>query len=222
MNWLQKISQGKPFPLPFNVNVDDHNLGEGVSKIDDVMTQETADEEQRRYEDIYYLGAGQFGIAADLGNGMVLKYIKEPTEAVESERVMKLNPSCVTKIHEVRQLQDNLWGVIMDKVRLLDPIDIRQVTAMRNLCVAGSMTFREFIREARVKEFPTVDNWTEHLFNEYVEMMSCLRANDVYSHDMHGKNCGHSRTTGKLVAFDIGDAGEAEHEREKGESGEWS
>ncbi len=206
MNWLRKISQGKPFPLPFDVPDRQDHAGpiifRGKTRIDDTMTQDTADEEQRRNEEMSYLGVGSYGIVADLGNGMVLKYIASPNEAETARRVMQTKPPCVVKIHEVRELQDDLWGIVMDKVRLLNSGESYQASAYKWywISITEGMSLEEFVdRSSYVPE-----KFTHEFYDKYAKMLICLRENKIPLDDVHGDNCGYDNE-GNLVVFDIGD-----------------
>src|SRR3990167_9584271 len=94
MNWFSRltIAQSKPMALPSVAVVPDNHERDkhyGIDRIDIEMTEETAQELERQYPGITYLGAGQHGIAYECEPGISCKISNNSWEAGLASRFLK-------------------------------------------------------------------------------------------------------------------------------------
>ncbi len=197
MNWLQKISQVKPMALPFTVPQSDIFSG-GVDAIDQEMLQETADQEVDRLNP-EFLGSGSMGVAGITPEGLVVKYTAEHDEAHIAQHFMNNPIPCLPIIYEVKRLQQFLWAITMEKVKLLTNSEECQViTALNNQLQYSSSNSLKMIQELTSK-YP----YLEKLVDDYNTMMACLKEHKITPGDLHDDNVGYNKD-GNLVLFDLG------------------
>lgn len=106
--------------------------GIGPNRIDQTMTDQSAEQERKRFPNISYLGGGDYGIAFDVGSDKVAKYTIMKKEAEMARFLMgKENEYPVAKIFGVELIQETprkMWVIIMEKVRTLDGISDKEYT----------------------------------------------------------------------------------------------
>jgi len=182
VSWLQKISQSKPMALPFqHPSETGANYDNGVSRIDEGMTEETAEKEKKR-RNPSYLGSGYYGIATDIGNDFVCKY-SDDLDEVEMAKYVKNNPiPCVVNIHDIVKIQESpmIFGIIMDKVETIQEYDEK--------IIINSLRFN-WKNEYRILELK--QRYDNHkMIDDYIKMSICLRDNNIETGDAHAGNVG--------------------------------
>lgn len=223
MNWLQRISQFKPMPLPYGIP--DAGIGRGFSHIDNQMSQETADKQKGQYPDISYLGSGVEGIASDIPGG-VLKYTDQEKEYLSALNQYKQQLPCLVRIlEEPKQIQvpptpqrpwpkhtSPLWAIAMEKVQALDE-DERNVMNFimgweidpgRYPTFEETLNFTDFLyKKYGVKKPKVAPEKIQRVHYAYRHMKTCFADNKFESRDAHTKNVGWSKD-GRMVLFDLG------------------
>lgn len=181
-SWSYKFGQSKAMPLPVSEEqiqeyVGDGYIPSGIRQIDRIMTQETADLEMARLNDINMLGAGAEGVAITHivdGRKIASKYAQQPDEAELAKYAMTINIPCLPKVYDVIDLQrrlgakKSLWRIDME---LCSPCDIS----------------------------------IYHFYNhEEVEQLErCLRVHGIRCQDIKPQNVGRN-SEGSLVLLDFG------------------
>ncbi len=198
MNWLQKTSQSKPM-LPF---ARPENFERGLELIDKVMEPEVADEERMRLRP-GYLGSGGMGLAGLTSGGLVVKYTQDKDEAAIAEAFMGKKTPCLPMVHDVRELQDSLWAITMEKVKTLPPKReiYWMITYLSNMLYEPQEDFDEHLKSFSkiVLEFP----YLRKIADDYNKMIECLESNNIVPGDAHSGNVGYN-TNGSMVLFDLG------------------
>lgn len=120
-SWFAIIKKSKPMPLPVYPKVD-NKLNGGLSIIDRLMRQETADTIKNQYPQIEWLQAGGMGVANECEPGIVCKFTDQRREA-DIALYFKNNPNqYVMKIFDVKLIQVDpfLWMIKSEKLKTLN------------------------------------------------------------------------------------------------------
>lgn len=185
-NWLKKISQKKPMPLPFS----SEGLlgGKGLEEMDFSMSRETADFEKQRHPDINFWAAGNKGLVADIGD-KVVKYTFSQKELETAKKIMYARQDgdpieCVAQVYDIEEIQHHpeyIGKIVFEKVT--------------PLIIPKAKNQFEYVTDDEIKAM-----YTE---NEYEELLDCLESNNISYYDSHTANLGRN-SQGKLVLLDIG------------------
>ena len=220
MNWIEKIAQSKPMPLPFST---DDESG-GTQWIDREMSQQTADQLKEQYPGINFLGGGGVGVAGEHG-GNAIKFTLDFQEASLAEELMKKNLSCIVDVYSVKQVQEEahgkvaVWAIESEKVdtNLTKEqkdlggninADLKYGTYSRwgvNSPIPSSITeqgweaVKQYFYEKYTKQYPH----EQQFITDYLEMRTCIENSNLITQDAHGDNVGYNKK-GKLVLFDLG------------------
>ncbi len=207
-SWLTKIAKDappKPMALPFNEHPWENRRG--IDRIDDRMTQETADQIKKQFNP-EYLSAGDFGIAATTDRLIispdkknVIKICSDWEEAVAA--ITFGRSPCCAKVIRAGQIQKKpeLYIIVMEMVTpLTDPIE-RNATGFLRYILEKHISeeyYEQRIAEAYMR-YPTITKFIE----KYRRFADCFRQNKINSDDAHANNIGYDKQ-GNLVIFDYG------------------
>jgi hypothetical protein len=135
MNWLIKLSgNAKPMSLPsYKFPPSNIGPGPGVERIDESMSDETANKLKGLYPGISFMGAGSRGIVYDCG-GAACKITKLEQEAENAMWVQEAKPEGSVEVYSVEQIQEHpaLWLIKMKKVRPLDTVEAAIYSILRS------------------------------------------------------------------------------------------
>lgn len=201
-NWLTKICQNKPMPLPSAVGTEP---GLGAGAIDRSMNQQTADAIKQEHPEMRWLGRGNSGVAYECKPGVVCKITDKPIEATRA-LYFKQNPHPnVVGILDVKKVQDypQLWVVYAE---LINSMSAEQVDICESLedcynysywsldmpCIA--IKTRKLIANGQNPEV------VKRLAEDYTEICNIK---EIRPADPHPDNLGISKQ-GRLVIFDLG------------------
>lgn len=209
MNWLQKLCQrAKPMPLPFDVPEGITNelesRGMGSPRIDERMSQETADMLQDQYG-VNFLGAGNEGVAGYYdreGTDAVMKLTDSEREAKMCQYIQQIKPPCTPMIYDVQQVQYEpyeLWAISMEKVQPIEEDSDMWFAANE---MSYDLPYPNDVSESSqwiVEKYPNLTNFRQ----KYINMTECLLDHDIWTRDAHAANIGFD-SEGNLVLLDIG------------------
>ena len=135
MNWLQRLAQSKPMPVPFKEKVPSNGSG-GIYWIDESMPEESANREEmeltRRHNRPWaYQGSGTWGLVYrnhedEKEANEVLKYTRDKGEYQLAKRLLDMqlsgNPCpCAPKIIEARKVPgSSSYRIIREYARPLE------------------------------------------------------------------------------------------------------
>jgi len=160
------------------------------------MTRSIANEEKNRL-DPKYLGEGYNGVAG-IFQDKVVKYTVEEIEARIAQHFVDKSIPCLPEFYDVREIQPGLWAITMEKVELITDSD-------------AAWIINDYLKlDIHIDVFrKTVDYWKNRypryseLFEDYFNMIQCLKSSGFKPHDVHSKNIGYDKH-GNLVLFDLG------------------
>lgn len=191
--------------------------GPGYNKIDNIMTTPEAKNEEDLYPEMQYSGAGDYGLAAEIGNNQVVKYSTDRKE-VEVCRNLKDNPNpCIVRIYDVRAIDPMkpLYAIVMEKVQpisdlyeqvIIDALLLNKYELVTN---APDELFIEDVVEYFLREHNTDLNLNKYqsrileLIKHYRSLLKCLQHSNFKISDSHVDNIGWN-SEGRLVRFDMG------------------
>lgn len=192
IKWLTKISQMKAMPLPKEQDIPVEGPP-GDKEIGNIMTEDTARQQESEYADLRYFRRGYQGVVYDLGN-QVLKYTKDDQEAQRAFMLMQSPMSCTIKVLAVKLVQKEkpfIWSILLEKARDLDEHEYDLVDMMYNdLADHGSIQW-----EDQYEGF-------QHVFYAYGSMIHCLKQSGFSIYETHADNVGW--VDGRMVLFDLG------------------
>jgi len=212
MNWY-KIAQA-----PFHVDVDEVEHPEeiptyqkrpGYQNIHKNIHEKASEQIMQMFPNAKPIGAGLYGIAYDLGS-MILKLTSDQSEIIFANR-FKQNPyDRIAKIYDVMFIDDNIYGIIMEKVKLLTKEQIARLNS-KSTTISSLVTNSPdpvlhllTVDELDKAEDPVYDTKDE-LFIEYYELLQELYDTEqgFRPFDARPENIGHNKN-GNLVLFDVG------------------
>lgn len=226
MNWLKRIAQQelphtsivdltkflkqaqKAMPLPTDTSMQDRAENAGIHRIDEMMTQETADMLHQQYPEIAYGGAGAIGIAFQTGPNEIMKITHDLSEANAAEYAFENSLDWVVPILDKPQMiQENppMWGIRMKKLRLIEDQDL-------------GILINDLVRRYETNSFPNLEQIGFMVENNFPNFNDADEALEIYAHikyildqnrqtlwlgDIHGGNVGWD-DDGHLKVFDLG------------------
>lgn len=206
--WLRRVSQ-KYMPLPAPVPPEERSLHQGVERMDERMTQETADQLRQQYPEIEYGGAGTFGTAFQTGPNEILKVTHSWEEANRAQQVFERPMDWIVPVlAEPQMIQENppMWGIRMKKLQIIDDVELE--------IFVTQLGFKSYL--------PDFDsNWAQEMIQDMIQKDSHLNVqnvayiwdqvqyileqnNDTFGIEIHGGNVGWD-DDGRLKVFDLGD-----------------
>ncbi len=199
MNWLQKTSQSKPFPMPVPFP-DSGQVGMDIARpgyniIDNKMRQNIADEEKERF-DMKFLGSGSMGTVVDIGGGKVRKYTDREDEILAAKIALETKPECLIPVYSIEQIQNNpnVWAIDMAKAKLLNEEERAEITTVRRR--VGWRLWPGQIRSEINREDHTL------IQSDYLNLVTKIKDIGLTPSDASQANIGWYG--GKLVLFDLG------------------
>lgn len=213
MNWLQKICQ-KSMPVPFDKSPEvEHGFYEypqGFSNIDEIMTQETADQQRSQHQP-EYLGAGDHGLAVipHSDPDKVIKYTDRTDEVRVAMRQQRDQFPYLAKVYSVDVVQDDprIWAITIEKVKKLEPWQRSLVLAFDH--VMDHDFEQEFYDMTKYYSNLVHDILQKHpeskaFLKEYFDLnQMTIEGPEFHSEDVSDENIG-INSEGKLVLFDFG------------------
>lgn len=205
MNWLQKTSQ-KSMPLPVDVEREERWDSAGVNRVDDRMSQETADQLRQQYPEIEFGGAGAIGIAFETGPGEIMKITHAISEVNAANYALENRVDWIVPIlEEPEMLQEHppLWGIRMKELKLLDrdmQMFATQLSAdEENMMPQNEAQFQDLLRQGGI------ERRHEEARKVWAHMKYILDRNrqTLWLGDIHGGNVGWD-DDGVLKVFDLG------------------
>lgn len=204
MTWLKR-AQSKPMALPFDRTQLPFGSGyEGIGKIDQTMTEETARKEQEKHNP-EYLGAGTYGLATvtPMEPEVVRKYTRDEAE-VQNAKQLKEHPiPCTAVIFDVIRIQEYppLWVVESERVKQLPRHERLMLQQVFIAYPQGDFLFKDPQTILKAIRFAP-NSMNIQLMEKFLQMAKCLREYDL-DEDMHPGNLGYN-SDGDMVLFDIG------------------
>lgn len=198
----------KAMPLPVAVDTEERLDSAGISRMDNKMTEDTANRLRQQYPEIEYGGAGAIGIVFQTGPNEIMKVTHDLSEANAAEYAFENSLDWVVPILEKPQMiQDNppMWGIRMKKLRLIEDqnliVFIHNVVAMDEVNQFPNLEQIGFIIENNFPDFEDADE----ALNIYAHMKYILDQNRqaLWLGDIHGGNVGWD-DDGHLKVFDLG------------------
>lgn len=127
MNWYKLYKQASP-PLPVDISEEDRQFVpavSGASRIDRLMSQETADKERLRLNSPVYLGTGTSGLVVDTQDGYVTKYVSDESDAEMASSLIGVNKYPIAKVRSVQLVQEDpkIWAISLEKVKPYNELD---------------------------------------------------------------------------------------------------
>jgi len=209
MNWLQKICQTKSMPLPvvYNQPLEDSGPDNwkppGITNIDQLMTQETANQELRRDPNIDYFGAGVHGVATH-SKGLVRKYVNTRQEAINAWNAMKNPRSFLIAIRNVEQIQEDppLWAIDSEKVKHLTQKESEIATEITEELLDNE----RILDPDELIEAGFDPQIVDKVFYDYMKFINGISEDPQFTWgDAWGENLGYTQD-GRLVLLDLGGA----------------
>lgn len=205
MNWLQRLAQIKPMPLPvIYLPKGKVRPEQGFTVMDDLMTQETADAEKATHPDISFLGSGQSGVATDIGNKIVRKYTSDADEAANARVQMDLRRQHIVAVYDVQEIQNGIWAIDSEKVQPLSDEEAAAVTEIYHaITEENAIPGYDHI----TTEDPDIDPAVfDQVHDEYLRFVMQMSEDDYFTiNDAWGDNMGRTED-GRMVLLDLGNA----------------
>ena len=217
MNWYQLYKKAMPLPVTLPVEVP---IELGIKRYDKRISEETAKSEREKYPNMKYLGYGCFGVAMDIGDNKVLKYV-EQKEAATAAMLQGFKGKYPTvKIYDIIEVQKEInnenvhvtavWAIITEKLKKL-PVNI---SAQWYRFINKIVKLVENNEEDKLTDdqkddlileyadrFHVNQNEAEYYVNE-AENLTTLREVGL-AYDMHDENVG-INSEGRIVLLDLG------------------
>ena len=215
MNWLQKIAQAdlswiesKSMPLPVVTPEDEKRQHAGIDRMDQRMTQETANELRRQYPNLEYGGAGAIGLALQAGPNEMLKITHDWSEANTATQAFENPVNWVVSVlapPEMIQEQPPMWAIRMKK---LEPLDVEMALfASRLGDLHNTDQYPDPRRVQHLILMAGIEDRQDEAMAIYAQMKYLLDQNrqssQVWLDDVHGGNVGWD-DDGNLKAYDLG------------------
>jgi lysozyme family protein len=196
-----KEDEPKDMAFPVTIPYIDPKTDTGAYRVDERMSEETAEAERERHGDPQWLGSGQFGAAIECKPGFACKYTDDPGEAAAAEKAQQATGG-VVKVHEVKQIQNEppLWAIITDKIRTLDSFEQDEYLVVRK----ALFRFPEEQKE-RFQRYDQAANpqKLKELDNAATKMIHQLTSQGFTIEDINPSNVGWD-SEGNIVLFDLG------------------
>jgi hypothetical protein len=210
MNWFKRIIQAqKPMALPVYPPGRYYNdkQPDGAIKIDNLMEEETAQQERDQFPNMQWLGSGGFGVAVESNPNEVVKYTSDDMEVQRVSWAYRNKPDWVVPfLAPPRYIQEDppLWALRMKKIELLNSEEQQLISA---LTLAAEDDFGRLPSLLDVVQNLEVDLTEEEVTNLYHQINYIIKQNinSLELDDLHGGNIG--RDQGKLKVFDLGVGG---------------
>lgn len=213
-NWLSKLCQSKPMPLPFRGDGIRDKLPirdqKGWDNIDHTMSQETANSEANYGPE--FLGSGAHGIATTAPSNTVKKYTTRRSEAAAAKMIMQNPRDHLVKIITVDQIQTspNLWSIQMERCKTLNELEKRVINATENGEFNQPRDFRKFLNNAifgkhltpQELDDPNILNHIELLYLQFCAVWKDATTIGLGHPDASANNVGWN-SNGDLVLFDL-------------------
>lgn len=209
---------------------ENYDYEKGYANVDMFMSREEAEQQSTQYPNMSFLGSGKDGLAVEVGNNTVIKYVPSGAEASNYERAMAYGLSCIPKIYNVQPLnmKNNVFAITMEKVRPLNPLekavvygtwafhasDIFEIPpemVLEDLNEAYTDNYEYYSKEYaqgiedvfESERNPAIRKTILNIIQKYQQMADCLLNNDFTLNDAHDDNIGWN-SIGDMVLFDLG------------------
>lgn len=184
------IEVPRDYRSPFGHEVD------GPRIIDREMYDDTAIRQWERYPRIDFLGAGDRGLAVDLGSGYVGKYTTSSDEAYAATKLMERPLDGIVNVFSVEKIQTDLWLIVMERVEQLSPLDVK---IFNSIFAVSPNRIKEEYRNSLPSNFSEEEKqYADVVCQKYLEWK---QNKDFSFRDEHAGNFGWKN--GKLVVLDI-------------------
>lgn len=199
VNWLKKLNQAKPFPVPFKTRDKIPFRGKetqdfGAWNIDQSMNEEEANKEEMMHPDMSYLGQGNVGMAYQTPES-VIKYTSDLSECEAAERLYQNPIPCAVRVLSSPViLNDHLAKLELEKVT---PLNLQQKEVI-------SAAYDCYDQERTSDCLDQLDShYDQKLILDYRILRECLWSNGFDPIDAHHDNVGYN-SKGELVLLDLG------------------
>jgi len=219
MNWLQKTAQlekqaqkAMPLPkVPEAIPREDRKEHSGIQRLDDMMLQETADMLNQQYPQIEYGdagGAGEVGVAYQIGPNEMLKITRDWREASIAEDVFYTPMDWVVPIlAKPEMIQNNppLWAI---QTKKLHPINNLELEIFVGRLIHIDKTFHIFPNQIMVRSLIKEERIEEQeelamILYDQIRYIVDRNKETLLLPDIHGGNVGWD-DDGVLKVFDLG------------------
>ncbi|MFA5418607.1 MAG: glycosyl hydrolase 108 family protein [Bacteroidales bacterium] len=197
-------SEAKEMPFPVDIPYENQSTGSGAYRIDQRMTDDTAQNQKQMYPQSQWLGSGNIGAAIECKPGFACKYTDDPDEVEAAQKARKIQKqqlqNGIVQIHEIKQIQTNpdLWCIVADLVKTLNPEERQNFHIVSHSLkkYPDQQDRYKFYEKSGFQHLKAIDN-------KVYDMYTRLRTHGFHDDDTHGKNVGWDRN-GDLVLFDLG------------------
>lgn len=208
-------------PVPYQEEWEQIINDKGYPKSYDYLNEEIEDDVQSKVEDKYPnakpISGGSFGLTYDVGNDRILKITYDQTEIVKANK-LKENPSDLyVKVYDFGQLQENVFYVVAEKVKLLSSQEDNIYTEFWDnyrIFMSFMSSRRSFLKEEDIwVDFTNaldkhgVFNNSSNLefFNRLTNFVKKLNDEGTswFTSDLHADNIGYNKND-EFIILDLG------------------
>jgi hypothetical protein len=205
VNWLAKLNQSKPFPVPFNTRDNipiskarDPSTPWGAWNVNEVMRPEEAEFEETSHPNMSYLDQGNVGVVYDLGDS-VIKYTSDVSEAQSAQEIYENPIPCAVRVLQPpTMINDKLAKIVLEKVTPLN-------SAQKKIIWDAVDTYENNRGETLEDMIERLSPTERQLVLDYDYLRNCLWENGFNSGETHEHNIGYN-SEGTLVLLDLGGA----------------